>query len=175
LRFDDLNTREPTRVIRPMVGYQASKQVSLWVGYTRVEQFPSGRAQTTENRLFQQLSWNMGKLGTVSLASRTRLEQRFFANGGGSAWRLREQLKASVPLTGSKVSIVVTTEPFVTLQSSVSGSSSGLEQWRSFIGVNVPLTHRVSLEAGYMNRYIVRRNAPDRIDHIFPLTLSYRF
>jgi len=84
-RINDANTSQSTRVLRPMLGYQLSKPVSVWIGYARVEQFPTGRSPSNENRLFQQVIWNMGKLGTVGIASRTRLEQRFLENGGGTA------------------------------------------------------------------------------------------
>lgn len=175
LRIDDANTSQPARVIRPMLGYQLSKPVSLWIGYTRVEQFPAGRPQATENRLFQQVSWNMGKLGSIGLSSRTRLEQRSFSNGGGSALRLREQLKAAIPLHGTNASIIISTEPFVTLQTSVPGADGGFEQWRNSLGVSVALSKSVAVEVGYLNRYIVRHNAPDKVDHIMPLALNYRF
>lgn len=175
LRIDDANTSQPTRVIRPMLGYKLSKPVSLWIGYTRIEQFPTGRPRATENRLFQQVSWNMGEMGLIGLSSRTRLEQRYFSNGGGSAWRLREQLKATIPLHRTHVSIIVTTEPFVTLQTSVPAANTGLEQWRNSLGVSVALSKSVAIEVGYLNRYIVRHNAPDKVDHVMPLALSYRF
>lgn len=174
LRMDDAHMRQPTRIFRPMLGYKI-KKLSLWLGYTRVEQFPSARPQTVENRLFQQLNWDTGKLGLVHLSYRTRLEQRHFSTARGSAWRMRHQIKATAPLPASKISLVATTEPFLTLKTSVAGDSSGLEQWRNSLGISIPLSHKVALEAGYLNRYIIRRGAPDKIDHVFPLTLAYRF
>lgn len=97
-RFSDANTRQPARVIRPITGYQVSKLASLWAGYTRVEQFPDGRAPLIENRLFEQLSWNVGRICTTSISARTRLEQRFFENGLGSALRARQLIKIAVPI-----------------------------------------------------------------------------
>jgi hypothetical protein len=67
VRFSDANTRQPARVIRPIIGYQVSKRASLWAGYTRVEQFPDARAPVIENRLLEQLSWNVGRIGTASI------------------------------------------------------------------------------------------------------------
>lgn len=174
LRIDDANTREPTRIIRPMLGYRI-KNVSMWVGYARVEQFPTTSPKTSENRLFQQLNWNIGKTSVVRLSSRTRLEQRYFGRAQGAAWRIREQIKATVPLVGSKVGLVATTEPFFTVQTSVAGAQTGLEQWRSSIGIVLSLSESLAFEVGYLNRYTIHHNAPDKIDHIFPLMLAYRF
>jgi len=174
-RFGDANTRQATRVIRPMIGYQLSKQVSLWVGYARVEQFPSARAPVYENRSFEQLSWNVGRLGRMSISARTRLEQRFFENGLGFALRVRQQVRLAIPLKGTKVSIVATTEPFLTLQSDVTGARHGLEQWRNSISFVAPVTEDISVEVGYLNRYSLHNSAPDGMDHIVPVTLAYHF
>lgn len=175
LRFSDANTHEATRVFRPMIGYQASKDVSLWLGYTRVEQFPDGRPQNNENRLFEELNLNLGHIGRVSISARTRLEQRYFENNSGSAWRFRQQLRIAVPLQGTKLSLVATTEPFVALETTVAGARHGIEQWRNSFGLATPLSRNVSVEVGYLNRYILHDNLPDSIDHIVPVTLSYHF
>ncbi len=86
-----------------MIGYQVSKRVSLWAGYTRVEQFSDGRAPAIENRFFEQLSWNVGRIGTASISTRIRLEQRFFENGLGSSLRARQLVKIAVPVKGITV------------------------------------------------------------------------
>jgi len=174
-RFSDANTRQPARVIRPMIGYQVSKRVGVWVGYTRVEQFPDGRAPAIENRVFEQLSWNVGRIGIASISARTRLEQRFFENGLGSALRARQLVRIAVPVGGTKISVIATTEPFVTLRTDVMGARHGVEQWRNTIGCAVSLSPNLSVEVGYLNRYIVHDTAPDGIDHIIPVTLSYHF
>lgn len=175
VRSSDANTRRPARVIRPMIGYQVSKRVSLWAGYTRVEQFPDGRAPAIENRFFEQLSWNVGRIGTASISTRIRLEQRFFENGLGSSLRARQLVKIAVPVKGTKLSILATTEPFITLQTDVGGTRHGVEQWRNSISLAVPLSPNLAVEVGYLNRYIIHDGAPDGVDHILPVTLSYHF
>jgi len=175
VRLSDSGTREPTRVIRPMLGYQASKRLSLWVGYTRVEQFPNARAPAIENRMFEQLSWNIGRIGVASISVRSRLEQRFFENGVGKALRARQLIKIAVAVKGTKASIIATSEPFITLQSDVFGATHGLEQWRNSISILAPVTRNISVEIGYLNRYIRHNGDPDGVDHIIPLTLAYHF
>ncbi|MBW8294463.1 DUF2490 domain-containing protein [Sphingopyxis sp.] len=175
VRSDDAQMRQPTTVLRPMIGYQLHKNASVWIGYTRVEQHPDNGSQIAENRLSQQVSLNLGKIGNAHFSARTRIEQRSYEKVHGTAWRIRQQLRLAMPLQSDRASFIISTEPYFTLRTNISGSNSGLEQWRNFIGVNVPVTKSVALEAGYLNRYIKRRNAPNRVDHIFPVTLSYRF
>lgn len=175
IRADDFGTRAPTTLIRPALGYQMSRNVSLWGGYARVDTRPQGQAATAENRYFQQLLWAPGSVGGVTIALRTRLEQRTVEGAKDTGWRLRQQIRATVPLRKAGLSAVVSSEPFVALNSTDFGASNGLDQWRNFAGISVPATKRLSVEFGYMNRYVQRRGRPDRVDHIIPLTLGYRF
>lgn len=174
IRVDDRGTRGPTTLMRSALGYQLSKSVSLWAGYVRVDTRPQGRNATGENRYFQQLSWVPGSVGGVAVALRTRLEQRTFEGAKDTGWRLRQQIRATVPFRKGGPSAVLTSE-LVALNSTDFGASKGFEQWRNFAGINVPATKHLSVEVGYMNRYVRRRGARDRVDHIVPLTLGLRF
>jgi len=87
--------------------------------------------------------------------------------------RARQLVRIAVPVRGTKISVIATTEPFITLRTDVMGARRGVEQWRNTIGCAVALSPNLSVEVGYLNRYIVRDTAPDGVDHIFPVTLSY--
>lgn len=168
---DDRGTRGLTTLIRSALGYQISKSVSMWAGCVRVDTRPEGRNATGENRYFQQLFWTIGSVGSVAVASGTGIEQRTIEGATGMGWRLRQQIRATVPFRKAGPSAVLTSEPFVALNSTDFGASKGLDQWRNFVGINVPAANRLSVEVGYMNRYVRRRGARDRIDHVIPLTL----
>ncbi len=174
-RSMDKGTTAPTQLTRAALGMQISKPVSLWLGYGRVVQRPEGRPVFRENRLYQQLSWTIGKVGPGTLVSRTRLEERTVEGRTGTGWRLRQQLRYTIPIKNSTLSAVAHTEPFIALNSTNWGASAGIDQWRTFVGVSVPLTKGLSADVGYMNRYVRRLNQRDRIDHILPITVNYRF
>lgn len=175
IRADDRRTRDATSLVRTAVGYQIAKPLSLWMGYVRVDTRPEGRPTVAENRFFQQASLNLGTLGPASISTRTRLEQRTVEGSQGTAWRLRQQVRASFPLHKDRSAIVVSSEPFFGLNATDFGAVAGLDQWRNFVGVNVVANKNLFVEVGYLNRYIRRPGLPDRMDHIIPLTLGVRF
>lgn len=174
IRADDRGTRGATTLIRSSVGYQVSDRLSLWLGYARVDTRPEGRPDVAENRYFQQATWNLGSVGGASIVSRTRIEQRNIEGARDTGWRVRQQLRATVPLRRNGPSAVFSTEPSIAINSTDLGAS-GLNQWRNFVGVNVPATGNVSVELGYLNRFIRRSGLRDRVDHVVPLTLGVRF
>ncbi len=175
IRPSDTGVRAPTQLARVALGYQISKPVSLWISYVRNVQRPEGRPTFNENRIVEQLTWNIGKKGPGTLAARTRLEQRTVEGRRDTGWRLREQLRYTLPIKHSKTSLALSIESFFALNSTDWGASAGLDQWRTAIGLNIPLSKRYSLDVSYVNRYLRRSGARDRLDNIVPITLTYRF
>lgn len=175
LRMSDRGTDSPTVLIRPLVGVQASKTLSLWGGYTFTTSNPIGRLATHEHRAVQQALWNVGKVAGGTLVSRTRLEQRWVEGRAGTGHRLRQMLRYTTPIDRQKTLFVLSSESFVAFNSTPFGQVAGFDQVRNFVGVNVPLAPKLTADIGYMNRYIRRRDAEDRMDHIVPVTLVARF
>jgi Protein of unknown function (DUF2490) len=173
------NSDDPTRgaqmIARTMIGYQVSKPLAFFVGYLHSAQRPDGVAATIENRYFTQAAWTIGKIGRVTVASRTRAEARTIEGRVGTAYRVRERLGFTLPIKGSKSSFVATTEGFLALNTTGWGARAGLEQWRNFAGISFPLVKGLSIETGYLNRYAVRSGRRDRMDHILTTTVNYRF
>ena len=175
LRVSDRGTDSPTVLIRPMIGVQATKRLSLWGGYTFTVSNPSGRAAVHEHRAVQQALWNVGKVAGGTLVSRTRLEQRWVEGRSGTGHRLRQMFRYATPIDRHKTQFVLSSESFVAFNSTPFGQAAGFDQVRNFVGLNVPLAPKVTADIGYMNRYIRRRGAEDRMDHILPVTLVARF
>lgn len=175
LRMSDRGTDSPTVLIRQLVGVQATKTLSLWGGYTFTASNPIGRATVTEHRAVQQALWNVGKVAGGTLVSRTRLEQRWVEGRAGTGHRLRQMLRYTTPIDRQKTLFVLSSESFVAFNSTPFGQAAGFDQVRNFVGVNVPLAPKLTADIGYMNRYIRRRAAEDRMDHIVPVTLVARF
>jgi Protein of unknown function (DUF2490) len=158
------------------IGYRVTDAVTLWAGYTRVPGYRSGLPTTIENRIRQQVSWNMGTFAGGTLASRTLLEERTREGHTGNALRLREQLKWTKPFhKNGKTALVLWHESFVSMNSTAWGQISGYNRMRNFIGVGAPVVKQVRGEFGYLNQYDFRRGSDDRIAHAAALTLSYIF
>jgi len=175
LRSSDRGTSAPTVLIRPLIGVQATKTLSLWTGYTYAASAPNGRADIKEHRAVQQATWAIGKIGRGTLLSRTRVETRWVDGRAGTGWRIRQMVRYAQPMGETKALLVLQSEPFINLNTTGFGQSAGFDQIRNFIGVNAPMAKGLAIEGGYMNRYIRRSGAEDRIDHILPITAVYRF
>lgn len=161
-------------ILRPAVGYQVSDTVSVFAGYAWVRTQPKGRAANTEHRAYQQLSLRLtGGPGKVTVASRTRLEQRFIVGRSDMGWRMRNLVRLDVPL-GKGYSAIVSGEPFVNLDTTTWGQRAGFDQMRGFAGVGIPVARGVALEVGYAGQYVNRFGVPDRMNHIGSLSFNIR-
>ena len=161
-------------ILRPAVGYQVSDTVSVYAGYAWVRTDPKGRVANTEHRAYQQLSLRLvGGPGKVTVASRTRLEQRFIVGRSDMGWRMRNLVRLDVPL-GKGYSAIVSGEPFVNLDTTTWGQRGGLDQMRGFAGIGIPVARGVALEVGYAGQYVNRFGVPDRMNHIGSLSFNIR-
>jgi len=160
-----------TLIIRPALGYQVSKHVSLWQGYGWTPSYqPSYR---NEHRMFQQVLMKH-QVKNISLTNRTRLEERFIQDAGGTAVRARHQLRLGYPVGKSKRwSLIAYNETFINLNSTDHGPKAGFDQIRFFGGVNRKLNRHMDAEAGYLTNYVNRRNSPDRLNHVILFSLNF--
>ena len=173
-RLTDDVSRVGTTVERVSLGYRASERLTLAFGYTHNASLPLGRAVTLENNLFQQVNWTIGKLGHVTVKARTWVEERQFVHFHDTGVRARERLRFELPLRAKGPVLVLSDEQFFALNSTDWGAHAGFDQMRNFIGVNLRVAKGVTVEAGYMNRYLKRNAVADRIDHIVPVTVAIR-
>ena len=121
------------------------------------------------------LTAGLGACAGGTLVSRTRHEQRWVEGRSGTGHRLRQMFRYATPIDRHKTQFVLSSETFVAFNSTPFGQAAGFDQVRNFVGLNVPLAPKVTADIGYMNRYIRRRGAEDRMDHILPVTLVARF
>lgn len=175
-RFGDDASRLRQSNLRVGLGYRASEVLTLYGGYALVTSHRGSRPDLTEHRLWQQASYALVASGAVHVAGRTRLEQRFFEASNDVGWRLRQQVRLAFPLTSERgPSLVATGELFIALNDADWGARNGLDQVRSFAGVNLPIGPRQTVEIGYLNQYVRRVDADDQINHVGLLTLAHRF
>lgn len=157
------------------VGRKVNKTMTVWLGYTFDPQYSHGTFTRREHRFRQQVNFDgFAKAGPVKFSGRLRLEERWREGQAGTGWRLRPQLKASMPLAG-KVSLSVSTEPFINLNNTVFQTTDGFDRVRNAIALGVPLGKKFNLEAGYLNQHAFVPNAADNTDHVFTLGLTASF
>ena len=103
---------------------------------------------------------------------RIRLEQRFFEGQSDNAIRFRQQLRLTAPIN-DKVKAVFYTESFIGFTSN-DVQDDGVNLWRNFAGINIPISKNISIEPGHLNQYVVRDGA-DYIDHVAVIAIGMKF
>lgn len=158
-----------------MVGKKVGKVVTLWLGYTFDPQYSHGTFRLREHRFRQQVNFdNFAVLGKVKLSGRLRLEQRWREGLSGTAWRLRPQVKATVPIKG-KVTLSVSSEQFIDLNNTGFQTVDGLERMRNAIYITVPLSKKINIDFGYLNQHSFVPNGPDNSDNVLTAGLAASF
>ena len=157
-----------------LVGYVLAKGITLWGGYTHDPQYSAGHFTIMEHRAREQLTFdNLTRLGPGQLSIRIRTEQRWRDGIIGTGWRLRPYLIYSLPLVG-KAKLNLSSEPFINFSTTAFQKKPGLDRFRNLVTVSLPLSKRLTGDAGYMNQYGFVRGAPNTSDNIayFAVSLS---
>ena len=172
-RIGDGARLEPL-LLRAAVGWKLSPDVAFYQGYgriiTQVDQGPN----LAEDRSFQQLSWTIARPQRGEISSRTRLEQRWRSDGSGTAWRLREMIRAERQVAPSGLAALAYAEVFVGLNDTEWGARSGFDQLRSFVGAEVPAGGQSTIEVGYLNHWVHQGRGRDRVNHVASIALFLR-
>jgi len=162
-------------IIRPAVYYAVSKQSSIWAGYAHVVTDPSGRSSFDEHRIWQQFLHNFQPIGSVSIQSRTRLEQRFIENSDDTGHKVRQMLRLTMPSKlNPQLTWVAYDEYFHNLNQTDYGARRGFDQNRAFVGVNWAFKPSLRLEVGYLNQYINNKDT-NNMNHVFSTMFNLFF
>jgi hypothetical protein len=176
LRFGDDASRLTQSVYRLGAGYAPSADVAFYAGYARSISHRENGPDQLENRLWQQAGYPLGRFGNVQLSGRTRIEQRMVEGADDTGWRLRQQVKVMVPIArDGRIRFAASAELLYNLDSTDWGARAGMDQFRSFVGVNLPLRPGLAVEFGYLNQIQSRSGGPDQMNHIAQAAFSYRF
>jgi hypothetical protein len=174
-RFADGASRMGQLLLRPAIGWKVSNAVTAYGGYAHVVNTVESGRDRNEERLFAQLSWTLPKMGEGTLSSRSRIERRRLSNGQDTGWRIREMIRYVQPLgRATAVRALVYGEAFVALNDTDWGARGGFDQLRSFIGAEIPLAGRSTIEAGYLNQTINAAGGVTRVNHVAALSLWVR-
>lgn len=147
--------------------------ITVGAGYDYSRYFPEGRAGYHAHRTIEQLGYALATLGGARFDGRTRLEQTMLDSGERTRHRLRQRLRLTVPLADhGRLRGIAYGEAYAALRDRP-GVPSGLEQWRAYAGLSLPLAGAASLQAGYL--HMVSLPGPDRATRAIELNLSTRF
>ena len=176
-RFDDDSSRFGLGILRPGVGYALTPTTTAWLGYGYFSADPPGPVDNLEeHRIWQQLSWNAPQaLAGMKVSSRSRLEQRAHESGNEVAWRARQLFKVIRPLGAGPWSLVALDEVFFNLNGTRWGVADGFDQNRAFAGLGFAINAQARAEVGYLNQFIARDGAADRMQHVTSLNLLLSF
>lgn len=157
-----------------LIGYAVGKGVTLWAGYTHNPNYSAGDFTIMERRAREQVTFdNFARLGGGKLNGRVRLEQRWRDGTDSTGWRVRPYVKYTLPFRkGGRTALVLSTEPFLNLNTTAFQRTEGLDRIRSLIAISTPLSKTLSAEIGYLNQHTFVRRGPDSDDHIASITLS---
>lgn len=176
-RIGDGVSRLDQLILRPAIGWTLSPAVTVYQGYARVESpGVDGAAGRGEDRLFQQISWTLPHGVRSELSSRTRLEERWRSDGRDMAVRLRQMARgewAFLP-DGTGVRALGSVEAMIALNGADWISQTGFDQVRTFVGVEIPVKGRSTIEAGYLNQTINQPGGAVRMNHVASIGLFVR-
>lgn len=163
-------------LLRGAIGLQATPRLSIYQGYSRILLPVEGPGDRGENRSFQQVMWNAGRVGPFDFSTRTRFEQRWLSDGDDMGLRFRNMLRFRLPLRRDRTGIGLLgwSETFVALNDTDWGARKGFDQQRTFAGFELPAGGRSTVEAGYLNHYVDQGNGAARMNHVASLTVFIR-
>ena len=162
-------------LLRPAVGWQLSPRLTVYQGYGYVLSPADHGRDLREHRSFQQVSWIAGKPWKGELSSRTRLEQRWRNDGDDMGWRLREMVRLEVPVSEpGKIAALGYAEAFIALDDTDWGARKGFDQLRSFVGAEIGMGGKSTMELGYLNQYIDQVGGRSRMNHVLSLSIFVR-
>jgi hypothetical protein len=160
-------------LVRAGLGAEIAPHVAAHAGYGYFRTGRPGRL-SDEHRLWQQLGYPVLAGRGWTLHGRTRLEQRFLDGADRASWRIRQQLRATVPLRPKGPEIVVGSEAFFNLNGPRGAPRSGFDRLRVQAGLSVPVARGLSLEPAYLNQFI-RRRGRDLDEHILVTGLALKW
>ena len=177
-RWSDDGEHYSTTLLRPGLGYALSDRVSLWAGYTWIHNDPIGGTAFVGQDVWQQLLWNVPVAG-VTLTSRTRLEQRFREDFGETGWRLRQFVKATLPIAADgDLFLAAFDEVLHDVNDTAWGQRTGMRDNRAFAGLGWKFDAggggSGAIEIGYLNQWLDRPGT-DAMNHLLAINLFLNF
>ena len=170
-RFSDDASRLGVSIVRPGIGWQTTKDLSLWLGIARVTVNNFSRAVVEEDRIWQQALYKVGQFAGGTIKGRSRFEQRF-RDDTDTGLRWRQTFSWSKPISGTIASYVISNELFINLNDTEFQSET-FDQNRAYFGFSFKISNQSKVGLGYLNNIINVENGSDITNHV--VSASYSF
>ncbi|HKT77854.1 MAG TPA: DUF2490 domain-containing protein [Sphingobium sp.] len=163
-------------ILRGAIGWKLSSSLTVYQGYAHIMLPVNQGRDINEERSFQQLNWAIGKPWGGELTSRTRLEQRWRSDGDDMGWRVRQMLRYEKPLRAGSdaINALLYAEGFAALNSTDWGARAGFDQLRGFVGAELGLPGKSTVEIGYLNQFVNQSGGRTRVNHVASISLFLR-
>lgn len=173
-----------TLLIRPGIGYKIAANQTVTVGYTYFGTWDreiGGTVYEHENRIFEQFQIEH-QIKKVEITNRLRYEQRFMYQQYHRvfAQRLRHYLMVQVPLLADPLFTkglytAFQNELFVNVQGQEHLNKQIFDQNRTYLGLGYRFSQELEMEAGYMFRYIMKRENMNVRNNIIQVSIRTAF
>lgn len=164
-------------LIRPAVVYNATSDLSLYVGYAWQPTFLDANYHRTyrdEQRLWQQILYKH-ELWGIAWQHRLRQEQRKIEHTNGVSNRTRYLLRGSYPLTDAHdMGIAAFQEILVTLNNTENGPWDGYDRSRFFLGPYW-IVDNARYDVGYLGEHAKRFGDDERWVNAIAASVALNF
>ena len=134
------------------IGYRLDAHATVWAGYVYKTAY-ANNAASNEQRVREDLTLDdVARIGPVRIGGRLRSEERWREGRTGLGWRVRPQLKLTLPLGKGGPALVASAEGFFNLDRGA-GQRSGYDRIRESIGVQVPVAKAIRIDAVYLRQW----------------------
>jgi hypothetical protein len=175
LRYRDDTDGFNQSILRPGLGVEVAENQTLWAGYAWIATQPELGEQFDEHRLWQQ--WiATPTAGEWHFVHRSRLEERWFEEGGDVALRWRQLARAQRAISACpEWSLIGWDEVFFHLNDAERGIETGFDQNRAFLGFGYRRCPHAPIrtEIGYLNQFVNARGGDDDMNHILSVNFFF--
>jgi Protein of unknown function (DUF2490) len=169
-------------IVRPLVGFKLTKELSLWLGYTWQGEYTKSHGDKFDNAtndILEQLQWVHDLTPDLNFQYRFRVEQRFFADAD-VAHRLRQRFRFQYSIPDTKAYLIAFDELFIYFNdlnySPREGSvQQGINQNRSYFGVGYKITPHINVDTGYQLQYVNNYGKQDLFNHVWLTNINVKF
>lgn len=174
-RWDQNASHYEQVVLRAGLQKRLTSGIQLGAAYAVVPRRTSG-GTVMGHQAYEQVVVVLPRLGRWTPQLRVREDQQYFSHWGGTAHRIRGQLRLSRSLPRApRWTLLAHEELLVTWNRTPRGPTPGLDQHRLFAGVNHRLTRDLAVETGYVWQDLFRHeHRPERHNHIAVVQFQFR-
>ncbi|MBM4207411.1 MAG: DUF2490 domain-containing protein [Gammaproteobacteria bacterium] len=171
-------------IVRPLLGYKVTKELSLWLGYTWQGEYTPSRSDkfgNATNDIMQQVQWVHDINEHWNFQYRGRLEERLFADSNNVGLRMRHRFRLTYTIPDTSVFLIGFDEFFHYLTDINDGSpregqvQSGVNQNRTYAGLGYKFNKHISADTGYQLQYVNNYGKEDLFNHVWLTNINVKF